>query len=340
MQISFIYTKDIITIEEKMSNGIGIFYTVDSNGNIRKQDAKKCNLNFGASATYFQIAEQMFSFPQFGGYSAEELLNKKYNAPLAEVKEEKKLPEIKLPEIRLFKLREKLVNLLIAHKKETPQEIPQKPSIKTVEIPKKEDTLSEKVAHINSIEDNKQKVQEWAKLNSAENYVIIDKKACSATIYDKNGKEIKTFEVGLGEHIGDDFNDAKGLKPLYTTPAGEFTLFKNVSNKAEYGDFSLSLGLGTNKSRNAKGVIAMHKIGATCLKERVPKLKDKDLTNNRMSHGCINFLEEHFTELKKYIHGGLKTYVLPEEKDNKLMLMKNDEGELELTQTKYKRADS
>jgi len=54
-----------------------------------------------------------------------------------------------------------------------------------------------------------------------------------------------------------------------------------------------------------------------------------------MPHGCINFIEKDFEELTKYIHGGLKVYVLPEEEDNRLMLEKNDKGEMELTQTKY-----
>ena len=42
-----------------------------------------------------------------------------------------------------------------------------------------------------------------------------------------------------------------------------------------------------------------------------------------------------FNELKKYIQGGGKLYVLPEEPDNELKLIKNDKNKYELAQTKY-----
>lgn len=199
------------------------------------------------------------------------------------------------------------------------------------------ETLSEKVSQINSMQDDEQKIKEWAKFNSTENYVIINKKDCSATVYDKEGSEIKSFEIGVGREIGDDFNDTKGLlgKPKNTTPAGEYTLIPNIANKSEYGDLTLSLGTKANKPQNTKKVVALHKVPKFRQKERLKKFYDGDLANNRMSHGCINFIEEDFKELRKYIHGGLKTYVLPEEKDNKLILTKNDKGEFELTQTKY-----
>jgi len=201
----------------------------------------------------------------------------------------------------------------------------------------KKDTLADKVSQINSLNDDKEKVKAWAKYNSEENYVIIDKKDCSATVYDTDGNEIKSFEIGIGREIGDDFNDTKGLvgKAKNTTPAGEYTLIPNVYNKSAYGDITLSLGDKANKTQGSKKVVALHKVPKFRQEARLKKFYDGDLANNRMSHGCINFMEDDFKELTKYIHGGLKTYVLPEEKDNKLMLTKNDEGKYELTQTKY-----
>lgn len=177
----------------------------------------------------------------------------------------------------------------------------------------------------------------WAKFNAEKNYVIINKKDCSATIYDSEGNQVKTFEVGVGKEIGDDFNDTSGLmgKAKNTTPAGEYVLIPNVFNKSAYGDITLSLGKKANKPQNSKKVVAMHKVPKFRQKDRLDKFYDGDLGNNRMSHGCINFLEKDFKELTKYIHGGLKTYVLPEEADNSLILMKNDKHKFELTQTKY-----
>lgn len=207
---------------------------------------------------------------------------------------------------------------------------------------KKDNTFSDnifsnKVSQINALKDDEQKVKEWAKLNSSEYYVIINKKDCSATVYNKEGDEIKTFEVGIGRDIGDDFNDTSGLrgKSKNTTPAGEYTLNTNIYNKSAYGDFTLSLGTKANKVKSNRKVVAMHKIPSFRMKDRNDKFYDGNLANNRMSHGCINFIEKDFKELTKYIRGGFKTYVLPEEAGNQLILMKNDKNEFELTQTKY-----
>lgn len=198
-------------------------------------------------------------------------------------------------------------------------------------------TLSEKAAQVNLLNDDKAKIKEWAKFTSKENYLIIDKKNCCATVYDKNGNEIDNFEVGIGREIGDDFNDTSGIlgKPTNTTPAGEYTLDPNIYNKAAYGDLTLSLGKKACKSGSPKQVVALHKIPKFRLKERLNKFYDGNLANNRMSHGCINFIEKDFKELTQSIHGGSKTYILPEEKGNKLILEKNSDGEFQFVQAKY-----
>lgn len=200
-----------------------------------------------------------------------------------------------------------------------------------------ETILLDKVVEINLIPDDEQKIKEWAKFSSKNNYVIINKKDCLAIVYDAEGNEIKRFEVGIGREIGDDFNDTKGLlgNPKNTTPAGEYTLIKNIFNKVAYGDLTLSLGSKANKSKSVKKMVALHKVPKFREKDRLKKFYDGNLSNNRMSHGCINFLDKDFKELTKYIQGGLKLYVLPEENDNELKLMKNDNNQYELTQTKY-----
>lgn len=197
--------------------------------------------------------------------------------------------------------------------------------------------LLNKVYEINSLQDDEQKVKEWAKYSSAENYLIINKKNCLAIVYDKYGNRINSFEVGIGREKGDDFNDTLGLQgvPKNTTPAGEYTLVPNIFNIPAYGSLTLSLGAKANKVKNVKKVVALHKVPKFRQKDRLRKLYDGDLANNRMSHGCINFNEQDFKELIKSIHGGLKVYVLPEEPDNRLILTKNDKNEFELTQTKY-----
>lgn len=205
-----------------------------------------------------------------------------------------------------------------------------------IEKPKNDD-LSAQISQINSMSSDEQKIKEWAKLSPSEYYVIIDKKDCSATVYNRDGREIKSFEIGIGRDIGDDFNDTRGVlgKPKNTTPAGEYTLIPNVINKAAYGDLTLSLGVKANKPQSVKKVVALHKVPKFRQQDRLKKFYDGNLANNRMSHGCINFMEDDFKEFTKYIHGGLKTYVLPEEEDNELRLTKNNKGEFELTQIKY-----
>lgn len=197
--------------------------------------------------------------------------------------------------------------------------------------------LTDKVAEINLLKNDELKVKEWAKFQATDNYVIINKKNCSATIFDKDGNKIKTFEVGIGREKSDDYNDTLGLsgKPKNTTPAGEYTLATNIFNKSAYGDLTLSLGAKANKVKNANKVVALHKVPKFRQKERLKKFYDGNLSNNRMSHGCINFLEKDFNKLRTYIHSGLKVYVLPEEAGNKLVLTKNEKGEFELNQTKY-----
>lgn len=209
--------------------------------------------------------------------------------------------------------------------------------IETV-VPKVYDksALVDKVAIINLIADDTQKIIEWSKATSNQDYLILNKKNCTATVYDKVGNALKTFEVGIGRDFGDDFNDTSGLsgKPINTTPAGEFTLTKNVFHTSAYGDITLSLGTKACKSKKSKKMVALHKV-PKFRQERLGKFKDDNLKNNRMSHGCINFLEKDFKELTKYIKGGFKVYILPEEEDNHLMLMQNENHEFEFVQTKH-----
>lgn len=196
--------------------------------------------------------------------------------------------------------------------------------------------LQDKVAIINLIGDDTQKIIEWSKVSSFQDYLILNKKNCTATVYNKDGNALKTFEVGIGRDFGDDFNDTSGLsgKSRNTTPAGEFTLIKNVFHTSAYGDITLSLGTKACKSKKSKKMVALHKV-PKFRQERLCKFNDDNLKNNRMSHGCINFLEKDFKVLTKYIKSGFKVYILPEEEDNHLMLMQNENHEFEFMQTKH-----
>ena len=64
----------------------------------------------------------------------------------------------------------------------------------------------------------------------------------------------------------------------------------------------------------------MHPIPISRIKERVGKFNNKILSDNRTSHGCVNFQEKEFAELTKLMSQGSKVYILPEEQDNSLKL--------------------
>lgn len=196
----------------------------------------------------------------------------------------------------------------------------------------------EEIKKINSLADNKTKVIEWNKQNkTAKNYILVDKKTCTATVYSPDGKALKSFEIGVGKEVGDNLNDGFGIsgKIHKTTPAGEYNIEIDHSEQEDYGKMRFSLGEKGNMSKNDDSVLALHKVPNSLVRERKHLFKDGNVANNRMSYGCVNFLEEDFQELQKYVGKGSKVYILPEETDNKFQLAAKKDGKLEFQQTKY-----
>lgn len=194
------------------------------------------------------------------------------------------------------------------------------------------------IKRINSLADNKTKVIEWNKQNKpTKNYILVDKKTCTATVYSPDGKALKSFEVGVGKEIGDGLNDGFGYsgKVHKRTTPGEYTIDIDHSEAEDYGKVSFSLGTKGNMFKKDPGFLALHKIPNSLVKERKHLFKDGNTSNNRMSYGCVNFLEEDFQELQKYVGKGSKVYILPEEKDNSLQLIAQNNN-IEFVQTKYK----
>ena len=192
---------------------------------------------------------------------------------------------------------------------------------------------------INAIPDNTAKIIEYNKLNHIkQNYILVDKKSCKATVYSPLGKPLKSFEVGLGKEIGDNFNDGFAYlgRAHKRTPAGEYTINRQKPDDTnEYGNILFSLGFKGNLSTKVKSIVALHQIPQSLTKERTSKFNDGILSNNRMSYGCVNFQTKDFAELTKFMSKDFKIYILPEEQDNALKLALNKQGQLEFKQTKY-----
>lgn len=207
----------------------------------------------------------------------------------------------------------------------------------------KPSSTEQEIARINLLSSDKERITEYNKKNGNGNYIIVDKSDCSATVYDKNGKALKKFEVGLGMDIGDKkaggYNCGISSKiKKYTTP-GEYTLGEQTpSSDKKYGSNLFTMeGDGVDKDSVNDQIAAIHQIPTQRLAQRKGLFNNGTLSDNRMSFGCINMLAKDFDEMEKYIKGtGTKLYVLPEEKDNKLQIEAQIDGSLKFVQTKYK----
>ena len=208
------------------------------------------------------------------------------------------------------------------------------------------DTFSRKIS-------DSEKIIEFNKLlkkynEPVENYIIIDKKNCTSTVYSPDGDVLDVSEVAVGRHIGDKRGGGygvKGAKLSAYTPPGEFEIIREgISNKNSkdaklYGERVLVLsGDHTQKAYQKSQVLALHRVPSSPMgKLRENVFKNKTLKDNRVSFGCVNYLVESFDKMRKFIKGKTtKVYILPEEKGNSLHLEQVKDGEYKFFQTKYR----
>ena len=179
-----------------------------------------------------------------------------------------------------------------------------------------------------------------------DNYIIVNKKKCLATVYSPDGDTLYTTEVALGRNIGDKRSGGykvKGAKlKAYTTP-GEFEISREgTSNKHDmklYNNRVMAIsGDHTLTEYKNTQTLALHRVPVSrmgLLREKV--LKNKTLKDNRVSFGCVNFLEESYDKMRALIKGvKTKVYILPEEKGNSLFLEKQQDGTYKFVQSKYR----
>ena len=243
-----------------------------------------------------------------------------------------------------------------------PQPTTCKDSVKTDTVQKKKysapalSSFQKEAAHINHIKGSKNRIIEYNKKHAKGNYVIVDKKTCQATVYSKDGKPLKSYEVLLGATKGDDLatafaKDQKVAAAGRRTVPGEFKLGGRVNQfggmritgeRSETMDPDVEIrewmpGYCGKKKMVGRGSQAIH--GTADRKHRDKLYNDGNLDNNRQSMGCINIPLKDLNEMEsKYgIKANSTLYVLPETKGNELVLTKQKDGTVKFL-TKYKDA--
>lgn len=225
----------------------------------------------------------------------------------------------------------------------TPAENANKKDLKN-ENPK-EQMIQNEIKSINAMKNDLTKIIQYNKKFAEKNYVVVDKKTCTATVYDKNGKRLNSYEVILGASKGDDLStafakDTKLAKNGRRTVPGEY---KFTSESNEFGGM-LRMGAVNNTmdpdvetrewvpgyfgKRKFSNILfqAMH--GTASPQTRNKYYNNNNLEDNRQSLGCVNIPVENLKEMKeKYgIDVGSTIYILPETKGNSLKLQKQKDG--------------
>ena len=206
-------------------------------------------------------------------------------------------------------------------------------------------TIEEEIRTINNMPNDLSRIIQYNKKHASGNYIIVDKKTCMATVYDKTGKRLKSYEVLLGATKGDDLSTAFAKNPELAkngrrTVPGEykFTLADNqFGGSLLMGDINSTVdpdveprewqpGYWGKRKFSNKVKQAMH--GTANRKERDKYYNNGNLEDNRQSMGCVNIPVENLKEMKeKYgIDVGSTIYILPEDKGNSLKLQKQKDG--------------
>ena len=166
------------------------------------------------------------------------------------------------------------------------------------------------------------------------NFIVIDKKNCTSTVYNSQGDTLFINEILLGKSIGDN----NPIEQNYTPP-GEY---KIVGKDKDYGEKNKKLYsnrlmpiIDETKARGDK-FLALHQIPNNVYQIRARKLDNNTTQDNRVSNGCINYSKEDYDKMNSLINGdNTNVYILPEENDNFLKLTKKLWGKYQFKQVKF-----
>ncbi|MFZ2996056.1 hypothetical protein [Sphingobium sp.] len=144
-------------------------------------------------------------------------------------------------------------------------------------------------------------------------YVVIDKKAARAFLFDRKGKYLSDAPVLIGIATGDDATPGVGKKSLAeigpaekTTPAGRFLAKFGVAagkQKVLWVDYATSVALHTIPTGNPK-------------EQRRARMLSPQIDDNRVTFGCINVPKLFYNQglRPQFAKKGGYVYVMPDTK--------------------------
>ena len=202
---------------------------------------------------------------------------------------------------------------------------------------------------INNLSSNKDKIIAYNRDigHIKDNYIIVDKKNYTATVYSPDGKVVKAYEIGVSDNVSDQLVEGNGRGGWKTraTSAGIYTANYRGSGRDAYRrTYNNRILTLSNDGLKEKGVgngsgetgVALHQVpNGRGGQARAAKLRRPGVSaeNNRFSAGCVNFLPEEFDDCMTHVQGvGTKVYILPED-DNNYFCVKN--GQLHFAQKNY-----
>lgn len=199
---------------------------------------------------------------------------------------------------------------------------------------------------INNLPTDKERIIEYNRTigHPEDNYVIVDKKNFTATVYTPDGQVVKEYEVGVAKNESDALLRRSKRHPennFAATSAGIYTANYRANGRDSYrrlyNNRVLTLsndGLREKGVGNGETGVAFHQVpNGNHARTRMLNAPGVSKENNRFSSGCINFLPADFDDCMSNIKGvGTKVYILPED-DNNYMSVKN--GQLHFSQKDY-----
>lgn len=143
-------------------------------------------------------------------------------------------------------------------------------------------------------------------------YIIVDKPAARAYLFDASGKPLADAPVLIGKALGDDATPGVGAKSLSeigpaekTTPAGRFLAKFGLAagnQKVLWVDYTTS--------------VALHTIPVGNKENRRARMLSKTIDDNRITFGCINVPKAFYGKgvVPLFQKKGGYVYVLPDSK--------------------------
>ena len=155
-------------------------------------------------------------------------------------------------------------------------------------------------------------------------YGVIDKKNAMLRIYSNDGKEVFNSEVLVGAKGSDQrtrwtqYSESKRVVSS-STGAGIYTVRLQNKNMLSFKD-----------ETGKESAFAIQQVPGN-LTTRYSRFGTNDPNDRRISSGCANLKLSDFNAAKKWLGNACKVYVLPEEKDNKLII---EDNRIKLTSNK------